>query len=37
MVKAIPWILGGLCAAHVTSLIAVYLFMGCIEVDDVSW
>jgi hypothetical protein len=37
MVKAIPWVLAGFCAAHLISLIAIYLSIGRIEVEDVSW
>lgn len=37
MVKLIPWALGAFCAAHIISLIAIYLYAGRIEVDDVHW
>ena len=37
MVKAIPWVLAGICTAHLISLIAVYLSLGRIEANDVHW
>ena len=37
MVKTFTWVLAGLCAAHLISMVAIYFSFGRVEVDDVSW
>jgi hypothetical protein len=37
MAKVILWTCAGLCAVHLISMVAIYLSLGRIEVDDVSW